>query len=162
MQTVVEDTTLIIEILKKTLVLLNKIQKQSYYLRVKNKGTGAGGKKTNENGLNYEELTSLSKLLHIEETKTHFGNCVSDYYHTYNNLIITQQYGRCNYLQKHFNKNCEKKLKPDECIIDDDNAILYILEKKFQHCDGLVDYKQMRVVLFLSSFGFKYFIVVHC
>ena len=40
-----------------------------------------------------------------------------------------------------FNKNCEKSLQPDECFINDDNKIIYILEKKFQQCAGSVDEK---------------------
>ena len=55
------------------------------------------------------------------------------------------------YLQNHFNNKCEKKLKPDECIIDNDKNILYIIEKKFQQCNGSVDEK-IQTALFKKWF----------
>ena len=80
-----EDHLLIINILKKILKILIKIDKQTKQFRVKNKGTGAGGTNTNVNGINYESITYLPKLLKIEDTKIYFGKGSTDYYHKYNN-----------------------------------------------------------------------------
>ena len=45
------------------------------------------------------------------------------------------------YLEKEFNTLHENKLEPDEAIVDEHNKIIYIIEKKFQTCEGSVDEK---------------------
>jgi hypothetical protein len=141
MSSVEEDIIIIMSDVKKTLVLLNKIHKQTNHLRVKNNGTGAGGSNTNTNGLKYEKLTYLPKLLNVDDSKIIFGKGTTDYYHKYKQFIIVRQYGLNKFLINQFNPKSEKILKPDECIIDEDKKILYIIEKKFQQCDGSVDEK---------------------
>ncbi len=118
----------------------NKLDvKNDTITRIKNKGTGAGGTKTNENGLPYEKITDLDDKITIEKqlktssiikfngseksfTKTKQANlfkCMEDKINT----KITKAHG-CN--------------NPDECYIDEELKNIFIIEKKFQHCSGSV------------------------
>ena len=105
---------------------------------------GAGGKNTNKNGLSYEDITDISKKLSPIETKK-FGKGKHDVYNIFeiNNkqIIRLTKKGVKNYLKMDYNKSCEKFLEPDECFVDLINKRIYILEKKFQQCDGSVDEK---------------------
>ena len=130
------------EILNNIILKLNFISNNwNKNIRIKNKGTGAGGCNTNKNGLNYEYLTYLPRLLNIEKTKVNFGKGLNDYYYVYKNFIILKHGSLYKYLCKVYNMKCEKKLNPDECIIDNKLNKLYIIEKKFQQCAGSVDEK---------------------
>lgn len=106
---------------------------------VENKGTGAGGFKTNKNGLPYEKITELDDKITIEKqletssimkfngseklfTKTKQSNlfkCKKDKINT----EITKAHG------------CKN---PDECYIDEESKNIFIIEKKFQQCSGSV------------------------
>ena len=115
-----------------------------------NRGTGAGGAKTNANGLPYEELTSAEN--HFKVLKIYkFGNNKKAKTHLYilirlengKELKFLYKGGLSKYMsiKKEINKKCEKYLLPDECFIDEENKILYILEKKFQYRAGSTDEK---------------------
>jgi hypothetical protein len=116
----------------------------------KNKGTGAGGSKTNYNGLNFEEKTSiehnLDKLKYIKkEIKI---NKRKGYYYQNDNINNNIIY---------FTKSCKNSFKlyfekefkiityrqPDEAYLikQDNNYILKILEKKNQNVEGSVEDK---------------------
>lgn len=136
--------------LMKILDFIGELECKVKHIRIKNKGTGAGGDNTNKNGCNYEDITYLPTLLNIESNKVFFGNS-NDYYYVYDKYIILKKNGLYNYLYKDYNNNCEKKLKPDECILNVSECILYILEKKFQQGSGSVDEK-IQTALFKKWF----------
>jgi hypothetical protein len=114
-------------------------------LKIKNKGTGAGGSNTNKNGLNYEELTNLCKLLNLDHTKTKFGNGKTHEYHLFKyktvELYILKKNGLQNYLKNEFNSTYGKSLEPDECLLNKKEKIIIVLEKKFQQSNGSTDEK---------------------
>ena len=107
-----------------------------------NRGHGAGGAGTNKNGLPYEALTDLT---------THFTEVTSDktckqiHFHQYPDFT----YSYC--LQAQVLKMMQAKgyldtavpmahgcKRPDECIVDEKNNIVFIIEKKFQEVNGSV------------------------
>ena len=117
--------------------------------KVINKGTGAGGSKTNDNGLNYEDITSLKSEL--EYVRHNIGNFTLTsqgdeiYFKDYPDIKIlrfTQTYFLKYYKRKkvvdctipelHGTKN------PDECFVDEEKKQIVIIEKKFQQCGGSV------------------------
>ncbi len=104
-----------------------------------NKGKGAGGSNTNNNGLPYEKFTDLSdRLTVIKESKysqdIFFKDCEKK-------MIRTKQSNLFKCMEKHIDKNIEKAhgcKNPDECYIDEENKNIFIIEKKFQQCNGSV------------------------
>lgn len=101
-----------------------------------------GGARTNQNGLYFEQTTSLNDALiqagynvenHIvyrenvqigmsvpqKRLYTHFLNPNGIFYYNYNS----------------------KEWRPDEAFINFENGTAYIIEKKFQSCSGSVDEK---------------------
>lgn len=115
--------------------------------KIRNNGTGAGGAQTTKNGNNYEELTDFENLIKDDYPikSIQFGNGKNSKYAMFviNNINfeLVKQNGMNARLYKEFNQEYNKNLKPDECIIDTTRKILFILEKKFQQCDGSVDEK---------------------
>ena len=113
--------------------------------KIKNRGTGAGGAKTNKNGLPYEELTELKEderyknleMIQINKKKIHKVEIDKNEYIkvTKNELKVYMIHN------KKFNTNSEKTLQPDECYIDEKNKVINIIEKKFQQRAGSVDEK---------------------
>ena len=112
-----------------------------------NQGTGAGGTMTNKNGLSYEKKVSFVNLANLQHTKTKFGKCKNDEYYTYKGVKSEKVYKimRKNGLSNYFKEKCEKNigrvLQPDECMVDEINKIIYIIEVKFQSAGGSVDEK---------------------
>ena len=113
--------------------------------KIKNRGTGAGGAKTNKNGLPYEELTELKEddryknkeTIKIE--KKNLNKVQID-----NQEFMKLSKGELKGYMKHhkkFNIKSEKTLQPDECYVDEVNKVINIIEKKFQQCAGSVDEK---------------------
>jgi hypothetical protein len=121
-------------------IILKPLKKIESTLHIKNKGSGAGGKNTNKNGLSYESLTDLS---------THFIiNSTTSYAHT---IEFTNHRGRMfsatkqSKVFKHLDSEIDKQIpkghgckNPDECFIDDENKRIFIIEKKFQQTSGSV------------------------
>jgi hypothetical protein len=115
--------------------------------KIINKGTGAGGAKTNINGLTFEAKTSIEKKL--EENK--FIKCIINekskygYYFEFNNdektIIYLTQSGFKIYFKNKFNINVYKY--PDEAfiIIKNEKYNIKILEKKNQNVEGSVEDK---------------------
>lgn len=109
--------------------------------KIVNKGTGAGGSNTNKNGLRYEDLTDL---------KTEFNIIKSSKYYEliqFNNInrkyvrLIKSQLFKYMKMNKEMNEDIPKAhgcKQPDECYIDEDSKIIYIIEKKFQQTGGSV------------------------
>lgn len=106
------DQSLILNMLKNILVLLDKLEHMIIkHMRIKNKGTDAGGANTNKTGLRYEDITHLPTLLNIKSTKKIFGKGINDCYYVYKKYIILKQSGLHKYLRNYYIK-CEKKNKP--------------------------------------------------
>ena len=112
--------------------------------KVINRGTGAGGAKTNKNGLNYEQMTDLNTEFKIIQEARYWQI-----------VEFTDESGK----KKRFKRTCKanffKSMKyfdmidtsiskahgckqPDECYINYDNLAIYIIEKKFQQVNGSV------------------------
>lgn len=108
-------------------------------LKIKNRGTGAGGSNTNKNGLPYEELTDLDKKITIVEEyafskRIKFEKC--DRY-----FVKTKQSNLFKYMKNKINTNITKAhgcKNPDECFIDEEFKNIFIIEKKFQQASGSV------------------------
>jgi len=107
-----------------------------------NKGTGAGGSKTNKNGLPYETMTELNTEYTIISTETNFSIIkfnTSDTLYKY-----TKQAKLFKCMHDKVDNNVSKGhgcKNPDECYInetDKTNPILFIIEKKFQNGSGSV------------------------
>ncbi len=106
---------------------------------IKNKGTGAGGKNTNKNGLSYEENTDLTDRITILENNKFFSKIIFN--SNKKSFIKTQQANLFKYMNKQINKDIIKAhgcKNPDECYIDEELKNIFIIEKKFQQCGGSV------------------------
>tara|TARA_B100000900_G_scaffold277057_1_gene236903 strand:+ start:272 stop:832 length:561 start_codon:yes stop_codon:yes gene_type:complete len=115
---------------------MSKINKE---LAIKNKGTGAGGSKTNENGLSYEKITDLDdKTTIIKENKT---SKIIKFNGNEKSFTKTKQANLFKYMEDKMNKDIAKAhgcKKPDECYIDEELKNMFIIEKKFQQDSGSV------------------------
>ena len=102
-----------------------------------------GGALTNANGLEFERDTSLNEAL------INNGYRVEDFevFDKDNNKIglsIPQNNLYKNFLEKEkidFRKYNSKKWKPDEAFLNYKTKTVYIIEKKYQECNGSVDEK---------------------
>jgi hypothetical protein len=112
-------------------------------IKVINKGTGAGGEQTNINGLKFEDYTDIiPKLVELgyeKKGKDYYEKKIKD-----TTVIFTKKKSFAKYMNKHFKipiKNICKE--PDEAfiIINNNNIIVKILEKKNQNVQGSVDEK---------------------
>ena len=87
-----------------------------------NRGTGAGGKNTNVNGLSFESTTDMTHEIPISSSLI---DC--------SKRKLFQLIG--------YDKNVSKMhgcKQPDECYVDKTKNLLFIIEKKFQQCSGSV------------------------
>lgn len=101
-----------------------------------------GGARTNINGLNFEQTTSLDEALtnagyNVNHHKVYKdGECVG--------LSLKKRALYKKFLEPkgidYANYN-SKRWEPDECFINFSNATAYIIEKKFQNTSGSVDEK---------------------
>lgn len=106
---------------------------------IKNKGTGAGGKNTNKNGLSYEEMTDLTDRITILENNKFFSKIIFN--SNKKCFIKTQQANLFKYMTNEINTDIKKAhgcKNPDECYIDEELKNIFIIEKKFQQCGGSV------------------------
>ena len=106
---------------------------------IKNKGTGAGGKNTNKNGLSYEEMTDLTDRITILENNKFFSKIIFNI--NKKCFIKTQQANLFKYMNNEINTDIKKAhgcKNPDECYIDEELKNIFIIEKKFQQCGGSV------------------------
>jgi hypothetical protein len=106
---------------------------------IKNKGIGAGGSNTNKNGLLYEELTDLNDCVTIIK-KDVFSSTIK-----FNNneklFIKTNKTKLFKFMKDELDVNVKKAhgcKQPDECYIDLGLKNMFIIEKKFQQCNGSV------------------------
>ena len=104
---------------------------------LENRGTGAGGANTNASGLPFEEQTDLKTnhlVLHQSKHSTimHFNNSEKQY-------VYTKQKGFEIYMGTKINKNIKAlhgAKRPDEVYIDEENKIIFMIEKKNQNTSG--------------------------
>ena len=117
--------------------ICNSMNKINLDENIVNRGTGAGGANTNKNGLSYEQKTDLSSEYNIiKEFKYHkiinFGN---------NELVCINNKQLFKYMKNKTDNNICKAhgcKQPDECFIDENNKVIFIIEKKFQQTSGSV------------------------
>lgn len=107
--------------------------------------THGGGARTNANGLQFEQETSLAEaLLNAGYLVSNDITYVMDNYNNtlgllapkaqlYKRILISEGIDWHNYISK--------KLLPDEAFLNYSNETIYIIEKKFQHGGGSVDEK---------------------
>lgn len=108
----------------------------------KTPNTHGGGARTNQNGLHFEQTTSLDDAL------IHAGYDVIDHavYRSFKQIGMSVPQKRlytC-FLNPngifYYNYN-SKEWRPDEAFVNFENHTAYIIEKKFQNCAGSVDEK---------------------
>jgi hypothetical protein len=104
-----------------------------------NKGKGAGGANTNKNGLPYEEMTDL-KDCYIVMEEHDYDSVIK--FHNHEKLFNkTRQSNLFKCMKIHIDNNVTKAhgcKNPDECYIDHEKKIIFIIEKKFQQVSGSV------------------------
>jgi hypothetical protein len=116
-------------------------------LGLKNKGTGAGGAKTNENGKRFEEITNNEmRLLSQGFTKTVLNKNKYGYYLSKKTdcteIVFVLQGGLVDYMKAEF--EIELFRNPDEAYIiktPGKPTVIKILEKKNQNVQGSVETK---------------------
>jgi len=119
--------------------VLNSKQDIMASTHVENKGTGAGGANTNANGLPFEDATEpqefyqvLKKCKHHQEIRFH--DCQKTY-------ILTKKAGFSSYMGENMDKTIDAlhgAKQPDEVYIDEEEKVVFIVEKKWQGGGGSV------------------------
>jgi len=118
--------------------------------KIINKGTGAGGSKTNYYGKNFEEKTNNHQRLlnegYMKHSFTKKPKKIYDYYlsKTFEDkkIVFVLQHGLKNYMKNKYNKQLFRC--PDEAYIieyETGKIVIKILEKKEQNVDGSVETK---------------------
>lgn len=108
-------------------------------IKRRNKGKGAGGAKTNEHGLFYENQTRLdSKYKVISKYTTHeivsVGNMELELVHVPQGKFMPYMKDRAD----EGIKICHGAKKPDDCFINEGKKHIYWIEKKYQTTSGSV------------------------
>jgi hypothetical protein len=128
---------------KKQEILAKKEEKQQGKNdKIITKGTGAGGKNTNKNGLPFEESTSLESEYEYEILHEPNQSAII-YFKNYINIpfIATKKLELFKYMDTHIDKNQKNAhgcKSPDECFIDESKKRIFIIEKKMQQVAGSV------------------------
>ncbi|MBO4998186.1 MAG: hypothetical protein J6D02_09335 [Lachnospira sp.] len=101
-----------------------------------------GGARTNQNGLHFEQTTSLNDAL--IRAGYHVDNHVVYKENIKVGMSVPQKRLYTYFLNPHgifyYDYN-SKEWRPDEAFINFENQTAYIIEKKFQNCAGSVDEK---------------------
>ena len=103
-----------------------------------------GGARTNQNGLLFEQETSLEEALTNAGYIIDNRNVVKDRYGNHLGIIAPKHAFYRNILEPKgidWQDYISKRLLPDEAFLNFTNNIVYIIEKKFQHDAGSVDEK---------------------
>lgn len=101
-----------------------------------------GGSQTNRNGLAFEQTTSLDSAL--KEIGYSIRDCKVFDKETIIGFSVPQNKVYSVFLEKkgvNYKDYNSKKWRPDECFINMQNRVAYIIEKKFQNTPGSVDEK---------------------
>ena len=109
---------------------------------LQNRGTGAGGENTNKSGKSHEEKTHLSSFYTYSQNikKITPKSYLSKVSFGYNEFMNIEQGGFAKYLKpkSKLGHGCKK---PDEMYIDENNKIIFWIEKKNQNGSGSVSEK---------------------
>lgn len=115
----------------------------------KHPNRAGGGFRTNQNGLLFEQTTSLNSAL------INAGFKINHYDVYWKNIFVGRSINKAAFsnvfLQEHginYLDYNSKRWEPDEAFINERNQTVYIIEKKFQSQGGSVDEK-------LATFPFK-------
>jgi hypothetical protein len=118
-------------------IIQEKYKEYKKFIKIKNRGTGAGGSNTNKNGLSYENKKDISteyNIINKNENHTIIKFKKND------KEIITGTKGQfMKYLEDLENKDIKRlhgTKEPDKWFINDDN--IFIVEIKFQQGNGSV------------------------
>ena len=106
---------------------------------IKNKGTGAGGSNTNKNGLSYESRTLLDSQ--IEFTKRVKGFELVKFKTSQTEFIKANKTKLFKFMKNTMDTTINPAhgcKRPDECFINNETKIVFIIEKKFQKVGGSV------------------------
>ncbi len=106
---------------------------------IKNRGTGAGGINTNKNGLSYESRTLLDSQ--IECTKRVNGFELVKFKTSQTEFIKANKTKLFKFMKNTMNTTINPAhgcKRPDECFINNETKIVFIIEKKFQKVGGSV------------------------
>ena len=111
-----------------------------------NKGSGAGGAKTNINGLSYEDKTNLEPLFSEVNIDKKLGTKTIKFINYEYEFINANKSKLYKYLEINGERNITLQQaagckEPDEAYIDINRKIIFIIEKKFQQTSGSVDEK---------------------
>lgn len=107
---------------------------------IKNKGTGAGGKNTNKNGLPYESLTELSSELNVI-SNNFYSSVIAFRINPDIHFISAKQSNLFKCMSNKIDSTVPKAhgcKNPDECFINEHTKTIFIIEKKFQQVSGSV------------------------
>lgn len=100
---------------------------------ITNRGTGAGGGKTNSNGLPYEIMTNLeTEYVKQDDGTICFQESFKKLLPLHKNKLFKKLPPCSGVRQAH---GCKQ---PDECYFCEKEKQLFIIEKKFQQCSGSV------------------------
>lgn len=143
---------------KQKLIIIEEDNNESFI--VKNKGTGAGGAKTNENGKKFEEKTNNEPRLleqgyekKILKKGTKNGYYLSKTFEDDKTVVFVSQSGLKTYIKEKY--KIELFRHPDEAYIieyKDKKPKILILEKKEQSVDGSVDTKLLTGPIFREEY----------
>lgn len=103
-----------------------------------------GGAHTNENGLRFEQETSLEHALINAGYTITSRNTIKDEHNNCLGIIAPKHSFYKRILEPegiNWQDYISKKLLPDEALLNFANNTVYIIEKKFQHDSGSVDEK---------------------
>ena len=103
-----------------------------------------GGARTNENGLRFEQETSLKDSLINAGYVVNRQNIVHNQHGTRLGMIASKYDFYSNLLRQEdirWQDYISKQLLPDEAFLNFTNDTVYIIEKKFQNTSGSVDEK---------------------
>lgn len=106
---------------------------------IMNKGKGAGGANTNKNGLPYEDMTDLSNCYTVVQQNNY--DMVIKFHEHEKIFNKTRQSNLFKCMKPHIDDKVTKAhgcKNPDECYIDHESKVVFIIEKKFQQVSGSV------------------------
>lgn len=95
------------------------------------------GINANINGFSYETLTDLSEYYKV--IKKNIDHDIIKFRTYKNHFIVTNKGNLFKYMDDYINKDIENGhgcKSPDECYINDEKKIIFIIEKKFQKVNG--------------------------
>ena len=125
-------------------------------VKIRNRGTGAGGANTNVNGLEFERNIDLRKNYEIISTENGINKI--SFTGTTQKFIEVHKAKLQNYMKKNKEMNLKIDIAhgckhPDEAYIDTNKKLLIIIEKKFQQGSGSVCEKLQTALFKRDHFG---------